>query len=323
MAQADLEIESGQIRQESASAAAARSAAREAAIVQDYTRIASPASGVVTARPVAPGTLVQPGAPILRIAEIDRVRVQANVAVSDLDGIAAGAPVTIAASGMMPIHARVTAVFPAADADTRTAVVETVIPNPGHRLLPGAFVSLTIAKPGAPSSLMVPAEAVVHEDGQAYVWIAQQSGSAPMRYRATGCGQIYSAADAKKYRYICPMDHSKLLPVAGKPTPSGSRTAHRIPVREGGSDGAWTEAASSEMEPGDQVVRHGQAGLVEGAVLAATPWGPDGPQRLPSAAQATVGVRYRCEKCGMTYSAADAKKNGYIDPMDGGKLVAE
>jgi tRNA(Ile2) C34 agmatinyltransferase TiaS len=43
---------------------------------------------------------------------------------------------------------------------------------------------------------------------------------------------------------------------------------------------------------------------------------------LPTAATANIGKTiYRCEKCGMTYSAADAKRLGYIDPMDGGKLV--
>ncbi len=31
---------------------------------------------------------------------------------------------------------------------------------------------------------------------------------------------------------------------------------------------------------------------------------------------------YVCAKCHMKYSAAEAKKDHYIDPMDGGKLVA-
>ena len=30
---------------------------------------------------------------------------------------------------------------------------------------------------------------------------------------------------------------------------------------------------------------------------------------------------YVCAKCHMKYSAAEAKKDHYIDPMDGGKLV--
>ena len=41
----------------------------------------------------------------------------------------------------------------------------------------------------------------------------------------------------------------------------------------------------------------------------------------PAAAQKTVAVLYECQKCHMQVSAATAKKDGYKDPMDGGKLV--
>ena len=33
-----------------------------------------------------------------------------------------------------------------------------------------------------------------------------------VRYKAA-CGMTYSAADAKKYHYVCPMDKSKLVPI--------------------------------------------------------------------------------------------------------------
>jgi hypothetical protein len=76
------------------------------------------------------------------------------------------------------------------------------------------------------------------------------------------------------------------------------------------------------LHPGDLVVTRGQAGLTEGARLVQTAWGPDGPKSLPTAAAASPGLRvYRCEKCGMTYSEADARRNQFIDPMDGGKLI--
>jgi hypothetical protein len=32
-------------------------------------------------------------------------------------------------------------------------------------------------------------------------------------------------------------------------------------------------------------------------------------------------VQYRCFKCGMACTAAQAKKLNYVDPMDGGKLL--
>ena len=42
-----------------------------------------------------------------------------------------------------------------------------------------------------------------------------------VQYKAH-CGMIYSAADAKKNHYICPMDHKPLVKmVAGKSNPAG------------------------------------------------------------------------------------------------------
>jgi hypothetical protein len=35
----------------------------------------------------------------------------------------------------------------------------------------------------------------------------------------------------------------------------------------------------------------------------------------------TAATMYQCQKCHMKVSAATAKKDGYKDPMDGGKLV--
>src|SRR5262249_47139997 len=152
----DLSVAVSQAHQATDSAASARAAAREASVVEGYTRIVSPANGVVTERPVAPGTLVQPGTTILRIAEIDTVRGQAHVAVGDLGGIHAGSAVSISVGDAPPITSAVTSVFPAANDTTHTAVVEAILPNPGHRLLPGAFATMRIATDNSSTGLVVP-----------------------------------------------------------------------------------------------------------------------------------------------------------------------
>lgn len=323
MAEADLAVAQGQAAQARASASAAQAAARESAIVQGYARIASPASGIVSARPVAPGTLVQPGTTILRIAEIDRVRVQASVAASDLTAIEIGTPVQITAGTARPIAARVTAVFPAANDETRTAVVEAVIPNPGHRLRPGAFVTVRIAQPAALGKILVPAPAVVTSGGASQVWVAQgASGAAkPTVYQCEKCHMTYSAADAAKRHFVDPMDGGRLVAVPPASTSSGEGAAHQVAVQTGASDGTWTEIVAGGLHPGDQVVTRGQAGLAEGARLVPTAWGQDGPKSLPTAAAGHGRKVFRCEKCGMTYSEADARRSHFVDPMDGGKLT--
>ncbi len=327
MASADLVVAAGQADQEAAGAVAAQAAAREAAVVLGYARIISPANGVVTERPVAPGALVQPGMTLLKIAEIDRVRVQAHVAAADLVGIGPGTPVEVISQGdkAIPITAKVTAVFPDANDQTRTAIVEAIFPNPGHRLLPGGFVTVRIARPGVLDKTLVPAEAITTEGGSSYLWLASggASSAAPMTYQCEKCHMIYSAANAKQNNFIDPMDGGRLLPVRpSSSSATGGLTAHRVPVQAGASDGAWTEIVAGDVPTAGRVVMQGQAGLTEGATLMTTAWGTDGPKNLPLAAAASQGkTLYRCEKCGMTYSEADAKHNHFIDPMDGGRLV--
>ncbi len=327
MAQADISVAQGQAVQAGADAQSALAAARAAQAQQGYARIVSPAAGLVTARPVAPGTLVQPGTVILKVAEIDQVRVQANVAVEDVAGIHVGSPVRITVQGdsSQPIRTAVTSVFPSADPQTRTAIVEAVVTNPGHRLLPGAFVTMQITKNVVSGALLVPASALVYQGGQAYVWTAGGSAPAPtpVQYKAH-CGLVYTASFAAAHHYVCPMDHLPLTRMASAASapPGGPTAAHEVAVQAGASDGAWTQVSADALGPGARVVTHGQAGLTDGADVVATAWGADGPQTLPSAAAASQGqTLYRCEKCGLTFSAADAKRHNYIDPMDGGKLV--
>ena len=324
VARADIAIAKGQAAQAGSSAAAARAAAQAAAVQSSYARITSPANGVVTERPIAPGTLVQPGTVVLKVAEIDRVRVQAHVAVTDLSGIHVGTAVQVTpqGEGERTFGARVSSVFPAANDQTRTAIVEAVVPNPSHHLLPGGFVTVRIAKPGVSDRMLVPAQAIVSEGGNSYVWKAVGGASAPASYQCEKCHMIYSATDAIKNHYHDPMDGGKLMPV-NSPSSSAANglTTRRVSVQTGASDGAWTEIAG-DIPARSRVVTHGQAGLTEGVPIVATAWGADGPQSLPTASVAAHGkTLYRCEKCGMTYSAADAQKNNYVDPMDGGKLV--
>ncbi len=321
-AAADSAVASGQAAQAEAGASAADAAASVSAVQQGYSRIAAPFDGVVTARPVAPGTLVQPGMVLLRVAEINRVRVQASVAAEDLAGIRVGSPVQITVPGGRTIAARVSAVFPSANAQTRTAIVEAIVPNPGHRLLPGAFVTMKITDRRATDTLLVPASAVVTAGGQSVVWTAVGGAAAAQVYECTTCHMRYSAADAKKNSYKDPMDGGKLVPVSSPQPSTSGMTAHSVPVQAGASDGTWTEVSASGLSAGAQVVTRGQAGLTDGAAVVAAAWGADGPKALPTAAAAAGGATvYRCEKCGMTYSAADAKKHNFVDPMDGGKLV--
>jgi RND family efflux transporter MFP subunit len=148
---------------------------RTAEVVRDYINILAPSAGYVVKRLVAPGVLVQPGMAILKIAQIDRVRLQANVGEKDLPSIRVGSPVTVTTTGPepAPITARVTSVFPFVDQGPRTAVVEAVVENPARRLLPGQYVTMQFVTGERVDALTVPRRAVARMGGTTRVWVLE------------------------------------------------------------------------------------------------------------------------------------------------------
>ena len=161
--------------------AQARAALRTASIVRDYVDIVAPSPGYVVKRLVAPGVLVQPGMAILKIAQIDRVRLQANVGEKDVASIRVGSPVKVtgAVPGQPALTARVTAVFPFVDQGPRTAVVEALVDNPGRRFLPGQYVTMQFVTGERPEALTVPVRAVSRMGGKATVWVVKEDRAEP------------------------------------------------------------------------------------------------------------------------------------------------
>jgi HlyD family secretion protein len=182
-ASAEAKREAARAKLQAADAAIAQSEAmlHTAGIVRGYSEIVSSTSGSVVKRLVAPGVLVQPGMPILKVAQIDKVRLQANVGEKDLGSIRVGSPVqvTTAAAGQPPITAAVTAVFPFVEQGPRTAVVEALVDNAGRRLLPGQYVTMQFSTGQREQALIVPAAAVVRMGGKATVWVVKDGRAEP------------------------------------------------------------------------------------------------------------------------------------------------
>jgi multidrug efflux pump subunit AcrA (membrane-fusion protein) len=147
--------------------------AKTAQVVRDYVNIRVTTSGYVVKRLVAPGVLVQPGMPILKIVQVDRVRLQANVGEKDLAGIRVGSSVTVmpVSNGADSFTAKVTSVSPFVDAGARTAVVEAVVENRKRRLFPGQYVQMQFVTGERPKALSVPRETLVRMGGSTSVWV--------------------------------------------------------------------------------------------------------------------------------------------------------
>ena len=156
-----------------------QAAQQTAQIVRDYVSITTPTGGYVVKRLVAPGVLVQPGMAILKIAQVDRVRLQANVGEKDVAMIRVGSPITVTTTSGQSLTARVTSVFPFVDQGPRTAVVEAIVDNRDRRLLPGQYVTVTFVTGERPDALTVPRGAVARLGGAARIWVVADGRAEP------------------------------------------------------------------------------------------------------------------------------------------------
>ena len=157
---------------------------RAAKIMRDYTRIAAPFSGVVTAKSVEPGNLAAPGAPLLTIEREGAYRLEASVDESKLPFVKTGQPVEVALEALdRRLTARVSEIVPAVDAASRAYTVKIdlpALPNVRSGIFGRAWFPL-----GARKVTTVPLLAMV-ERGQLQSVFVIEDGVARNRLITTG-----------------------------------------------------------------------------------------------------------------------------------------
>jgi HlyD family secretion protein len=131
---------------------AAAASVRLAELQLAHVKLNAPVDGVVMARLVEPGTVVQPGAPVYAVAITGEVWVRAFAAETMLGRIAPNTEVAIAAEGGHAWRGRIDTVFPTAEfstmpADPRAPPVYRVrirVERPDEALRQGMPVTITL-----------------------------------------------------------------------------------------------------------------------------------------------------------------------------------
>src|SRR5262249_43932929 len=113
----------------------------------------------------------------------------------DLPNISNGqrADVTTAAYPSDKFSAQVSRIGATVDAQTRTAKVRFLVANPGDRLKPGMFASISLYLPETTSGLTLPAKAVFVENGQTYAYVQtapQEFIRRPIESAASGADRV-------------------------------------------------------------------------------------------------------------------------------------
>src|SRR5271167_1593490 len=126
------------------------------ATMKSYEQIRAPFDGVVTARFVDIGSLVQNSAtnmtsnqPVVTVADQSRLRVDVHVEQRDVPFVHVGdlADVTDGANAERKVQARIARTSEALDPRTRTLFVELEVDNRDRFLVPGSFAYVTLHVP--------------------------------------------------------------------------------------------------------------------------------------------------------------------------------
>lgn len=127
----------------------------------DYTGVRAPFAGVVSARSVSAGDVVQPGAMLFSVVDPSVLQLQAAVPAEQLSVVRVGQPVAFSLNGYgdRPFLGTLTRINPVADPSTRQVQLYTTIQNPNNSLVAGLFASGRVVTDSA-RGLVAPADAI-------------------------------------------------------------------------------------------------------------------------------------------------------------------
>ncbi len=142
-----------------------------------YT-LRTPAAGELQQLDLRLGMRVSSGQQLALLNGLDTVWLEAAVTEQAALRVRPGMPlrVHLAAQPGQPLEARVLALLPSLDAQTRTLTLRSELANPEGRLRPGMFAELELRLQDAQPSLRLPGEAVIRSGQRNLVMLAEEDG---------------------------------------------------------------------------------------------------------------------------------------------------
>jgi Cu(I)/Ag(I) efflux system membrane fusion protein len=140
--------------------------------------LASPVDGVVGELGAREGMNVMAGATLFRLNGLSSVWVNLDIPEALAGAVVPGAPIraTVPAYPGETFAGRVSAVLPEVNAATRTLRARVELRNPGAKLKPGMFATVSIAPRAAREAVLVPSEAVIVTGERSLVIVDRGAG---------------------------------------------------------------------------------------------------------------------------------------------------
>jgi Cu(I)/Ag(I) efflux system membrane fusion protein len=138
----------------------------------------APSSGIVLKREALPGKYVEPGTTLYEVADLSRVWISADIYESEVASVTLNQPaaVTFAAYPGETFRGTVSYIYSTLNAEARTVRVRVEMPNPGLKLKPGMFGTVTLVTDAA-RMLVIPKEAVLDTGLRQLVFLDRGEGA--------------------------------------------------------------------------------------------------------------------------------------------------
>ena len=146
--------------------------------VRKHLTLFSPANGIVTKRMVTQGMYVQAGMPLLEVADLSTIWVDADIYQYELPWIKVGQTVDMTLDYLPgeTFRGKTDYIYPYLKEATRTARVRLRFPNPQLKLKPEMFAQVKIESPVSHQAVVVPSDAVLDTGLKQHVFIALGQG---------------------------------------------------------------------------------------------------------------------------------------------------
>ncbi len=179
----------------------ARTSLNEARLALEYTRVMPPITGTITERFVELGSMVSQGTVLFRLADFNPLRARIFVPEKELRRLRVGQDVllTIESEPLREFPAVVKLISSVIDPSSGTFKVTVEIQSSEGILRPGMFASARIVVDRHAGTTVVPAEAVLYEGKQRYLYVVREGTAERIEvetgFRNKGCVEVFGPVE--------------------------------------------------------------------------------------------------------------------------------
>jgi membrane fusion protein (multidrug efflux system) len=128
----------------------------------DKTKVLAPFTGKIGLRSISAGEYLTPATTVANLLSTNPVKIQFSVPEKYSGQMNTNGSITFTVAGRSDkFSAKIYAIEPGIDAQTRTLQVRALADNPAGKLVPGSFASIDLPLTSIPDAILIPTQAVV------------------------------------------------------------------------------------------------------------------------------------------------------------------